>query len=243
MSEARFRLSRCTGVAKAHTLVVDNAHGQECQEQCPWAGRGDCVNDIVNLRRKTSSRELGSSKHGAKGRRRVDGGGHCIDGWPGRADKVYDSSSDGSRRKGRKQGLCLFRWTLRTGRRQTRVGGQKLGRLWSEEGDGEEGTKRGGGPGRGSQLVLLHFGSPGHRRFRGTSTLRGGQVPGRRSRSILGVQRQSEGCLSTEYGVRILVDYLGGSGPEGTKDSAGKCNLTRKYSKRKILEGVNASSQ
>lgn len=127
MSEARFRLSRCTGVAKAHTLVVDHAHGQECQKQCPWAGRGDCVNDIVNLGRKTSSRELGSSKHRAKGRRRVDGGGHCIDGWPGRADKVYDSSSDGSRWKGGKEGLCLFRWTLRTGRRQTRVGGPEVG--------------------------------------------------------------------------------------------------------------------
>ncbi len=97
--EACFCLSRCTVGRGAHTLVVDDAHGDERQEQSPWTGRGDCVNDIVNLRRKTSSRELGSSKHGAKGRRRVDGGSHCIDGWPGRADK------------------CIFRATMAAGGR------------------------------------------------------------------------------------------------------------------------------
>lgn len=95
--EGVFGLSWCTGVAKAHTLVVDDAHGDERQEQSPWTRRSDCVNDIVNLRRKTSSRELGSSKHRAKGGRRVDRGSHYIDGWPRRADE-YVSSNDNSGR-------------------------------------------------------------------------------------------------------------------------------------------------
>lgn len=79
--QIRFRF--CYGRTECRdslTLVVDDAHGEERQEQSPGTGRGDGVNDIVDLGRETGSRELGGSQHGAKGGRGVDRGSHCVDG-------------------------------------------------------------------------------------------------------------------------------------------------------------------